>query len=285
MHTNLFLAIEDGSNVDYSLRRVSLESDFLQNATKLLKSVLPDFISKLISNKENFVQVNNYKTNVLKIHHLDEKNIDLLMKTAGVGFINYSDRRISVPEDFNGNLLNYLELVRKEIAINFSILDEIISEFVTVISSFITNDFSKTSLKDFNELNNSLKNYLEHYKKGRKEFFADKANGISILPLGKVVNNTHELESIFIIHKSLTESINKISIKELDSKVDTLIDLLGLCLESLNKEGVIVSSNMAKTISEGSYKVAKAVESYIALYFDAMLASHVVYFLVEKLEK
>jgi len=42
---------------------------------------------------------------------------------------------------------------------------------------------------------------------------------------------------------------------------------------------------MAKTISEGSYKVAKAVESYIALYFDAMLASHVVYFLVEKLEK
>lgn len=155
-------------DVGYSLRRVSLESAILQNAVKLLTDVLPDFITNLSGKKESLSNISEARVNVLKRLEVTDKQLALINQITSKGYLNYADKVVLVPEDFKGNLKQYVELIQQELLINYAILNGLLDEFTLIVSSFITNEFTKVSLKEYNELNFKAKNFLDEYRTVRK---------------------------------------------------------------------------------------------------------------------
>lgn len=282
---NVIIESTTDPDVGYSLRRVSLESAILQNTVKLLTDVLPDFITNLTGKKESLANVSQARVNVLKHLEVTDKQLSLINQITGTGYLNYADKLVVVPEDFKGNLKQYVELVQHELLINYTLLNALLEEFTLIVSSFVTNDFSRVSLKDYNELSYKSKNFLEEYRELRKEYFEKHTNGKSVAKLSSVVSSSTELELMLVSYNRLVRDIKTIDIKGIETKVDTLIDLLNLTLKSVKDVDTKVSGNMTRTLSEGSYNIAKSVESFTAFYFDAYTLINAIEELVKRVEK
>lgn len=282
---NVIIESTTDPDVGYSLRRVSLESAILQNTVKLLTDVLPDFITNLTGKKESLANVSQARVNVLKHLEVTDKQLSLINQITGTGYLNYADKLVVVPEDFKGNLKQYVELVQHELLINYTLLNALLEEFTLIVSSFVTNDFSRVSLKDYNELSYKSKNFLEEYRELRKEYFEKHTNGKSVAKLSSVVSSSTELELMLVSYNRLVRDIKTIDIKGIETKVDTLIDLLNLTLKSVKGVDAKVSGNMTRTLSEGSYNIAKSVESFTAFYFDAYTLINAIEELVKRVEK
>lgn len=282
---NVIIESTTDPDVGYSLRRVSLESAILQNTVKLLTDVLPDFITNLTGKKESLANVSQARVNVLKHLEVTDKQLSLINQITGTGYLNYADKLVVVPEDFKGNLKQYVELVQHELLINYTLLNALLEEFTLIVSSFVTNDFSRVSLKDYNELSYKSKNFLEEYRELRKEYFEKHTNGKSVAKLSSVVSSSTELELMLVSYNRLVRDIKTIDIKGIETKVDTLIDLLNLTLKSVKDVDAKVSGNMTRTLSEGSYNIAKSVESFTAFYFDAYTLINAIEELVKRVEK
>lgn len=282
---NVIIESTTDPDVGYSLRRVSLESAILQNTVKLLTDVLPDFITNLTGKKESLANVSQARVNVLKHLEVTDKQLSLINQITGTGYLNYADKLVVVPEDFKGNLKQYVELVQHELLINYTLLNALLEEFTLIVSSFVTNDFTRVSLKDYNELSFKSKNFLEEYKELRKEYFEKHTTGKSVAKLSSVVSSSTELELMLVSYNRLVRDIKTVDIKGIETKVDTLIDLLNLTLKSVKDVNTKVSGNMTRTLSEGSYNIAKSVESFTAFYFDAYVLINAIEELVKRVEK
>lgn len=282
---NVIIETTTDPDVGYSLRRVSLESAILQNTVKLLTDVLPDFITNLTGKKESLANVSQARINVLKHLEVTDKQLSLINQITGTGYLNYADKLVVVPEDFKGNLKQYVELVQHELLTNYVLLNALLEEFILIVSSFVTNDFARVSLKDYNELSYKSKNFLEEYRELRKEYFEKHTTGKSVAKLSSVVSSSTELELMLVSYNRLVRDIKTVDIKGIETKVDTLIDLLNLTLKSVKDVDTKVSGNMTRTLSEGSYNIAKSVESFTAFYFDAYILINAIEELVKRVEK
>jgi hypothetical protein len=254
--------------VEYGLQLLALESGIVDNAVSLLRSVLPDFITNLTSKRD--VLENAAKTKVMDLHGISDKDADLVVGAVKADFINYADRIIVVPERFTGNYLEYTRITRPMVTEYYTLLDNILDEYSIIVSSFITNSFARVSLKEHDDYMISAKNFLSEREEIIHKFFHGK-NDISRVRMKDVVANTPELNSLFLEQNLLVKSINKIDLKQLQRKVEKIVSLLGVVYKELEENKTNkVSGNVAKNIGDGSFIIARAVEAYVLLYYDAL---------------
>jgi hypothetical protein len=254
--------------VEYGLQLLALESGIVDNAVSLLRSVLPDFITNLTSKRD--VLENAAKTKVMDLHGISDKDAGLVVGAVKADFINYADRIIVVPERFTGNYLEYTRITRPMVTEYYTLLDNILDEYSIIVSSFITNSFARVSLKEHDDYMISAKNFLSEREEIVHKFFQGK-NDISRVRMKDVVANTPELNSLFLEQNLLVKSINKIDLKQLQRKVEKIVSLLGIVYKELEENKTNkVSGNVAKNIGDGSFIIARAVEAYVLLYYDAL---------------
>jgi hypothetical protein len=256
------------ADVDYALRRIALESNIVSNAVALMKDVLPDFISNL-TGKNEIVKLAASR-DVMNIHALSDKDIMSIFNTVKKDYLNYADRPIVVPENFSGNYLAYVQLMKEALSENSVLLNKILDDYYLILSSFLTNKFARVSMREHDELLNRAKNFMEDRVAVRADYFKGRNDQI-LVPMNKVVNNSTELENLLVEFNSLLNVLKNIDIKQIERRVDKIVSLLNIIYDEIrNNKTDKISGNMAKTISEGSYNVAKSVEAFVTLHYDSI---------------
>jgi hypothetical protein len=256
------------ADVDYALRRIALESNIVSNAVALMKDVLPDFISNL-TGKNEIVKLAASR-DVMNIHALSDKDIMSIFNTVKKDYLNYADKAIVVPENFSGNYLAYVQLMKEALSENSVLLNKILDDYYLILSSFLTNKFARVSMREHDELLNRAKNFMEDRVAVRADYFKGRNDQI-LVPMNKVVNNSTELENLLVEFNSLLNVLKNIDIKQIERRVDKIVSLLNIIYDEIrNNKTDKISGNMAKTISEGSYNVAKSVEAFVTLHYDSI---------------
>jgi hypothetical protein len=256
------------ADVDYALRRIALESNIVSNAVALMKDVLPDFITNL-TGKNEVVKLAATR-DVMAIHNISDKDIMGIFNIIKKDYLNYSDKAIVVPENFSGNYLAYVRLMKESLSENSVLLSNILDEYSLILSSFLTNQFARVSMREHDELLNRAKNFMEDRIAVRADYFKGRNDQI-LVPMNRVVNNSIELENLLLEFNLLLNVLKNVDIKLMERKVDKILSLLNIIYDELkNNKTDKISGNMAKTISEGSYNVAKSIEAFVTLHYDSI---------------
>ena len=274
----------DNSQTSLSLEsqmdRLALEAAFLANVIDTFKNVLPNLASHMSSLVKGFKDDNSDAIkSVLKNH----KELDKKLKYAE--FVTFSKTLISVPEGFKGNLLEYVILIDRLAPEVYNGINDTLTEYKAILSTFITNKDTKIALKDetgfFKKLENNRMDVIRQLDK----FFPEDSN-VSKAYLGDALHRFKDVEELVIAVKSLDKNHIAQNISNMNNKINECVDLLNVIIENINNKGIEnVSGNASMNISKGAYEIAKYVEFVTVFRFKTMQAIATVDKLVTQLDE
>ena len=280
--SKLIYADTTSISLESQLERLALEADVISNVIATFKSILPNLVSKINETVE-YKETNEINMSQLaKEASVSFASLDKKLKYAN--YLNFSKTLVSVPEGFKGNLLEFIILLNKSTPIVYTTGKELLSEYKTNLSTFITNKEDKISLKDntpfFNKLKATRTNILDEINK----FFTTN-NGLSKQYLKDTIDRFNDLEKLVVEVKNLDKKHVAESMKDMHVHVKECTDLLNIIIDQIDKEGTSkVSGPAAVNISQGAYEVAKYVEFMAAYRYKTMQAIYTVDKLISQLD-
>lgn len=255
-------------SLESQLERLALEANFLANVIDVFKNVLPNLtshITTLVGSIKADDNSDTIKNAVKAFTELDKK-----LKYAE--YVTYSKTLVSVPEGFKGNLLDYIHLLDKLTPEVYNGINETLTEYKAILSTFITNKDAKIGLKDETRFFTQLeKHRLEVVSQLDKFFPAD--SNVSKAYLGDTISRFTEVHELVTAIKALDKKHVAQNIANMDNKIKECVDLLNVIIASINEKGIEnVSGNASMNISKGAYEVAKYVEFVTVFRFKTMQA-------------
>jgi len=246
----------------YLRRSLASEAETMANVINVFRNILPAVANRFNSIKGRFSEVNAdvTKTNFKAIHgFLFSKDYNKRLKDAK--YFQLAEMPIQVPEAFEGNLLEYGDLLNALAENYYRRVPEYLAEYRVYISAFISDKATKLSLKDYTSFYQSAEKALDVSKGQVGEFVNKKYQTKSVAYFGKVVSKISEVQEM---SKSLTrtESLCDIDyITRIDSEVKKTADLLTILIKQIKEDSITdVSGASAKNIAEGASVMAEMVE-------------------------
>lgn len=185
----------------------------------------------------------------------------------------YGDKMVSVPENFEGNLKEYLNYMLSSYRDLKKIENAVLNKFNLIINNIVNNKESLTSFQDNTKFFNELKLEREKIVEGLKPFFP-RDLGKDRGRLNKVISRWGDLDSLTNDTATLITEISNTDINHIKSSVDKAVKSLDMILSKLKKDPnyTEMSAVAAKNISESTYEVAKYLELFGVIYHQSRVA-------------
>lgn len=258
------LNFEDTStlSLESQMSRLALESEVINNVASTFTVTVPLLVNKLLTQFTSLTSKDTVKEEVQAVKLVFGK---LKVKLPYASFLNQSKTLVSVPEGFQGNLLDYIKTLSNMSQELFQEANKSLGEYNFVLSAFITNKENKISLKDHSDLFLRLKSKREKFTADMAVYFPTSSD----LPkayLGDVIHRFADLETIVHSVEQLNQQRKQQNIHDISASVKKSLDLLKIIIDDSNGSGMLqVSGAAAMNISSGAYEIGKYVE-LIALY-------------------
>ena len=131
------------------LLTLSRESDHTSNVISVFRNIIPSFKSGILTASQ--VTSDYINGNIEVTNDLSRKQKNTIEESRRLDFINFSERKISIPENFTGSLLDYsskLIIVTNQL---YNIHITTLVEYNAILSSFLTNKADKVSIKSHHD--------------------------------------------------------------------------------------------------------------------------------------
>ena len=253
-----------------TLESLGNESIVVENIKTLFTEKLPNFITS-IKSKLNFFDSIKDEEKISK-GVLNDKYKISLKHIPALDFLLFADRIISVPEDFEGQLLDYLKILNQTFPMFSNQINDILDEYNLILASFATNKEDKYSLQDHSRLFDLSRIKRESILSELKVFFP-KDTGKTKKRMRDVLKNFGELEPLVLTASKLNDQILATNLNQIKNRVNKTIDSLDIILKQMaNNEADRLSQEAALNISKGAFEIGKLIESYVIVYNDARIA-------------
>ena len=278
----LMNGVEDVVSMEEIKEFVSLESLVSANMLDTLKSYVPQLTRNIKDTVSGIT--NSFASNKHTVSSIKEETKHIISGVSHMGFMNVSDIVVSTPEGFIGNYLQYAKTLIKVTDATKSGVNELFSEYNTILTAFATNKDDKISLQDHTQFFKKIETQRENHNKAISVFFGkNKSN--SKAKLLSVVSRTTELEELYVAVDTLVKLQESLSMTDIKNNVTKAISVLDVITEQLQSGSVSrASGTAAKNICQGAYELAKYVEFVAVLYFDTTVFINVVKSMNKELE-
>ena len=232
---------------------IALESTLLANMVNSVKNYFPGFMESI---KPAFDSLSNITPPTLS-KLFKSKTLEDKLNEAKYENVKYL--KVSVPEGFNGNYLEYLELLNETLSY-FDASYQSINEYYVLVSSIVTNKEAKKSLKD------ETKEYkdLEKSRMALNDKISDmfKARSTEALStFGKHFKTNKEYSGAVVAASVLDRHLRAINIETVKGKVKQIVDVLSILIEQADKGNIAyMTPEVTKNIAFGAKEVAHQVE-------------------------
>lgn len=251
------------SSIKNRLEALSLESIYVANVIEVFKGVLPDLISKIkntLNDIPKYTDIVHKNKIVSDIKLISSLNKDLEDKLKLINYVSRKDLLISVPEGFNGNLIEYTKLLYILTSKIYPEANKLLSQYKIIISGFLTNKEEKLSLTDYTILFNSVKRQRENFISEISEFYPN-GTSTSRAKLGSVINKFSDID---ILVKNVIDinNVRKSNIlSDVSQSTSDITKILDIIIERVSKGDIVnINGSVAKNLAEGAYEIAKYVE-------------------------
>ena len=260
--------------------RLATESDLGVDIIATFKSVLPSF-SVTLSEKIGTLSDAIFTTNKVT-HDGEEQDIDTdlvkqlqndyLTKEPMFNYTYISQKLVSVPENFKGDLHEYLTFMLSKssndsdiFAVTFKLLDEyraLLSEFLTNKDVRLASDVNRRILVDAQEL-------VEDTRKEHQKFFLANT-GKSKARLGSIAQRMADVRSSFAITSGLIMAYKNAPVQKIHDEVNKCSAMLKMACERVEDGDIVnVSPAVARKLSDSALALAQLVE-YVSIHRFAM---------------
>lgn len=262
-----FLQVESNSiDLDKEIQRLAMEASVVANVISTFRSILPSLSSKLSDLATNFKPIDDHSKTVEELRKFADTNKDTIRE---VGIVKHSDTLIPVPEGFDNkaNMCQYLDCLIKSSSTITQGIQEILSEYHIVLSTFLSNKDAKTSLRDHSSFYKRIQKSRLNVTEPLSSYF-DSGVDRSRLPFGKVYDQSAEV--LTAVEKVV--ELNKIRAKHdlgfVKTQVKECSDLLGMIVDRSEKEDLTeISGAAAMDLAEGAMEVGFWVELVSIYHF------------------
>lgn len=262
-----FLQIESNSiDLDKEIQRLAMEASVVANVISTFRSILPSLSSKLSDLATNFKPIDDHSKTVEELRKFADTNKDTIRE---VGIVKHSDTLIPVPEGFDNkaNMCQYLDCLIKSSSTITQGIQEILSEYHIVLSTFLSNKDAKTSLRDHSSFYKRIQKSRLNVTEPLSSYF-DSGVDRSRLPFGNVYDQSAEV--LTAVEKVV--ELNKIRAKHdlgfVKTQVKECSDLLGMIVDRSEKEDLTeISGAAAMDLAEGAMEVGFWVELVSIYHF------------------
>lgn len=255
-------------HIRLNLEAMSLSVDSIKNAIDLAKNFLPDILSRL-TNISTSIDDYLSHTNLTASRLYSEKPV-LVKASSELSFLTFGDRYVTVPENFNGNLLEYGETLAACIKDVIPMQRDILSAYNRSLSVFISNKEDRVGIMSHDEIYRKAAAKREAVNKLLSKYFIE-YGGRSKLEIKKVLRKLGEvgpiIDTVKVINEdskpSVVHSMND-NLKECTAKLDIIIKRA--------RENVFdtITPERLRALSEGALEVGKFCEMVSLLYYQAM---------------
>lgn len=262
-----FLNVESGSiTLEKQLELLTMEASVLSNVISTFRSILPNLSSKLETVCLNLQTSDDHTKTVEELNKFTEIKKDHI---RNVGIVKHTDTLIPVPEGFDrkANMCQYLDSLIQACPLVINGIQEILSEYHIVISTFISNKDAKKTLQDHSTFYKRIKKQRHDVTEPLSSYF-DSGVDRSRLPFGEVYNQSAELITA-------VEKINKLNkfrsmhdLKSVKNQVQDCSSLLKMIIDNSEKQDFTeVSGAVAMDLAEGAIEVGNWVELVSIFHF------------------
>lgn len=262
-----FLTIESTStNLDSELKRLTMEASVMSNVIDTFRSILPSLSSKLSSIASNLQPSDDHTKSVEELVRFADKHKEVIRE---VGIVKHSDTLIPVPEGFDdkAKMCSYLDDLIKAAPSIAQGIQEILSEYQIVLSTFISNKDAKTSLRDHSTFYKRIQKQRVDVSAPLISYF-DKGIDRSRLPFGSVYDQSMEVCTAVEKASQLNKLRSKQDLKLVKNQVAECSNILDMIVQRSHSQDITeISGAAAMDLSDGAMEVANWVELVSIFHF------------------
>lgn len=261
----LKLDFEQGTSLslESQLNRLAFEHTFLDNAIGSLRDIVPNLLDRLKNIYTNIASFNDDASTGIRAIRSDYNKVKA--RVALASYVNYNKMLISVPEGFDGKIINYTETLIDISPFVFEDAHRVLSEYCFFLSAFITNKENKLALKDHTGSFKVLDKRREQLTEEISKYFPNKSDNPKQY-LGNCFDRFADVDVFVDRIEKLGNQLKRQNVKEISFSVKKSVDLLDIIIKDIQTNGTSkVSGSAALNISQGAYAVAQYVE-FIAMY-------------------
>lgn len=254
-----------------AMEAIAIEANIVANATQLAQQYFPSVVKQFNS----LVSAITYETKVDKKEFTKSQNA-ILTYVLRSDPDEIAKLLIGVPEGYNNNLLETFKVVETSLdTINKELLGYI-TEYRKYLASFITNKDSKKSLVDLTGISKKTANSTQRLVNDIAGLF-NTGSGDARLPFGDVFADKKEVAEVFKQYQKLNPSFKALDIKKLKDEIQDISELLESAIKQIDAANFeLLSPEVLKSLSEGSYAVAKSAEAIAIVYFKMIAIFNIV---------
>jgi hypothetical protein len=255
-------------SLESELEKLALESNAIANVIDTFKNVIPRLSAKIDGLIKDLASPSNSQV----VKETETAFKELNKKLGYAEYVTYSKTVVSVPEGFEGNLLEYLKLLEKLAPEVYNSVNDTLAEYKAMLSVFLTNKDAKLSMKDDTDMFDKVsKHRLKIVAELAVYFPTDSAKSKAYL--GDTIHRFADIAELVHTTKTLDKLSEAQSLFRMSEKVRECVDLLNLITTNINDGSVAkVSGKASMNISTGAYEIAKYVELVSVFRFKTMQA-------------
>ncbi len=260
-------------SMEVQLRRIALESHFSGNLVELFRDQIPGFYLNVKQQADSLYGVASQlfdskvteedfsKLGYFSQEHFNIISDDVISKLPAYSYSAISSTLIYVPENFSGNLLDYMQfMTRNDERVIYEASLNLLSVYETILADFLSNKDSKVSLVSHDHLYKKAVKTTEDLSDTHKKFFPLNTNKARAR-LGDCFSRLADVQEFSKLYPKLLDTFNKAPVKAIKQASDRCVSLLELVCDAAQKDDVKEISAAATTnIASGAYEMGKLLE-------------------------
>ena len=256
-------------NTQLRLEGFSLSMDIIKNGIDLAKDLLPNILDRI---EKISLQLDDYlgQSNTIAKQLLTERSV-VIRSSKELPFLTFSNRYVTVPENFNGNFLEYGETLAACIKEVMPMQKNFLQEYNRSLSMFLTNKDDRTTISA---------NHTDIYKAANAKRVAVEAmiskfygsyTGRSRVEIKNIMKRMSELDEIILTVGKIGELTKPSLVYEMNDSLKECTAKLNLIIKRIRENSFsILSPERTRTLSEGTFEIAKFCEMVSILYFQTL---------------
>jgi len=242
---------------------IALETFTLTSANKMLSNFFPSMVANLKEFAERFKAENGAIS-----FSSDQKRF--LKKLETLNYLDIANFSVSVPDGFSSNFVDYLKDLSVASTQISAIEKEILNPFSTYLAKLISSADHRFDTSNYFTLLNDYGDKREQNLINLKTHFSAKVGTVSTL--SEVVSRNADWSVVFRFDNEIMKELNSVNRTNLDKKVKEISSYLSLITDKIKKNELQgVSPEVTRSLAEGVYQVARDLEAFSIIYYQALV--------------
>lgn len=250
--------------------QISLESKLTIPKFNKLKQMF------LLFKEEIGIKVSDFSlfNKELEVIQRDKKLIAAYRKQIlDIDYIDIVDQEISVPENFSGNLLDYVNCLNNINKTIIQDIDKTLEDYCNLLAMLVTDPNNLKSLQDHTLFYTKIENNRIGQQDKLNQFFPE-ITGESKSHLGEVIHSKKDLMSLIDTELSPNNSINDLG--QLNRHLNKCSEYLSIIHDNLSNENELsISKENAMNLSEGAMTISKLLEFISSVNYHILVLNNI----------